>query len=464
MKLRQIFARREEPVASGPQHSLPADDLFSEDDLRELDSQPRDRYHEGVVSLLDAEPLDRSTLPNHPAPNEAPRPLAEVAHTQSLRRVHERRVDNADRRGAQPDRRGLQPPRRASDTGSSRLVQPTEPGQVARSAHTSEAIETQRDAATRPLLHEPASPRAPEVVPIDAADREDYAQTQLAEQDAGMIGEMLIRSQQLTREQVEAVLAHQQAHRCRFGESAVSLGYLKGPEVMWALSRQFGYDYAPSHSVDGAEFSDELVIAKHPFSQAAEVVRDLRSQLLQGVLNPDAVPRRALALVSPDSGDGKTWFAANLAVSLSQLGARTLLIDANLRNPGLHRVFGLDDPKTGLSGILSRRHRADVLRPLRELPHLHLLPAGVVPPNPLEILQGRGFSELLARLRSKFTHVIVDTPALGVGADARLIAARSGASVLIGRRHKSRIDLLQQAARHLSKGDAQFAGLVINDF
>ncbi len=313
---------------------------------------------------------------------------------------------------------------------------------------------------------EPAAPtvRAPEVVPIDAADREDFARTVLMETSARMLGDMLRARALLTGEQVDAVLAHQARHRTRFGESAVALGYVKSADVLWALSQQFGYDYAPSTTpADAASFSDDLVVAKHPFSQAAETIRDLRSQLLQTVLNPDAAPPRALALVSPDSGDGKTWFAANLAVSLSQLGARTLLIDANLRTPRLHSVFGIEDPKTGLSGILSRRHRADVMRPVRELPHLYLLPAGVVPPNPLEILQGRGFGELMLRLRQKFTHVIVDTPALSRGADARVVAARSGASVLVARRHHSSLPVLQQAARQLAKGDLQFAGVVIND-
>ncbi len=307
-------------------------------------------------------------------------------------------------------------------------------------------------------------PLEPRRVPIDRPGEESFAPTLLLGAGGQMLGELLRQSGHLDAGQVAAILEYQRENRARFGEAAVALGFVKGPDVLWALSRQFGYDYTPAAtSEDAAAFSDDLVVAKYPFSRAAETVRDLRTELLTGVLSAEISPRCALAVVSLDGGDGKTWLAANLAVSLSQLGAKTLLVDANLRSPRLHQVFGLDFLRSGLSGILSRHQRAEVLRPTRALPNLYLLPAGAVPPNPLEILQGRRFAELLYKLRRKFTHVIVDTPPASAGADARLVAARCGASVLVARRHRSSLPALNELARLLGKGNAQFAGLVVND-
>jgi chain length determinant protein tyrosine kinase EpsG len=275
------------------------------------------------------------------------------------------------------------------------------------------------------------------------------------------IGDLLIETGDLSADQVAQVLAHQQAHGTRFGESAVQLGLVRGESVMWALSQQHQYAYLPgaAHS----DLSDELVVAKHPFSEVAEAVRDARSALLAGVLDPDAKPRRALAITSPNVADGKTWFAANLAVSLSQLGARTLLIDADLRTPRLHDVFGLADDGPGLSTVLSGRVRASVMRPVRELKRLYLMPAGAVPPNPLELVQGPSFALLLRDLVGKFDHVILDTPAAEHGADCRVIAARCGAALAIGRRGRTQLDALQALVQQLGKGNMQFAGVVMNE-
>jgi chain length determinant protein tyrosine kinase EpsG len=298
-------------------------------------------------------------------------------------------------------------------------------------------------------------------MPLTAAGRPEFEPTQFAGGGDRSIGDLLIEAGDLSAEQVEQVLAHQRTHGTRFGESAVQLGLVRGESVMWALSQQHQYAYLPDATHH--DLSDELVVAKHPFSEVAEAVRDARSQLLAGVLDPDAKPRRALAITSPNVGDGKTWFAANLAISLSQLGARTLLIDADLRTPRLHELFGLEDARVGLSTVLSGRVRASVQRPVRELKRLYLLPAGAVPPNPLELVQGPGFGMLMRELILKFDHVVVDTPAAEHGADCRVIAARSGAALTIGRKGRSQLDALQALVQQLGKGHTQFAGVVMNE-
>lgn len=313
-------------------------------------------------------------------------------------------------------------------------------------------------------LPQGTAPRPLRRVAIEHSDETQFAHTVLEGFGNLLIGELLQQQGHLSTEQVKRVLDHQREHKARFGEAAVALGFVRGHDVLRALSQQFGYDYTPVTAVEGEEeLSHELVIARHPFSRAAEMIRDLRSELLAGVLNPELASRPALAVVSLDHGDGKSWLAANLAVSLSQLGAKTLLVDANLRSPRQHEIFGLDGGRGGLSGILNRKQRAEVVKPTRALPNLHLMTAGAVPPNPLESLQGRGFLQLMHKVRANFTHVIVDTAPASAGADARLVAARSGASLLVARKHKSALHGLRTFSALLSKGGAQFAGLVVNE-
>jgi len=234
------------------------------------------------------------------------------------------------------------------------------------------------------------------------------------------IGSIIRESHNLTADQVEKVLEHQRQTGLRFGESAVALGYVKREQVLWALSQQFEYPY-DGNSIEAAE----LFVGRTPFSEHAEVFRELRSQLIAGVFSGQQGPvPKALAVVSPDSGDGKTFFAANLAAVFSQLSGRVVLVDADLRGPRMHELFGLR-VEAGLSGALVGHTEIKVVRPVAALPNLFLLPAGVVPPNPLELLERPAFSLVLDELRSQFDHVIVDTSAASTGAIRGSKASRS---------------------------------------
>lgn len=273
------------------------------------------------------------------------------------------------------------------------------------------------------------------------------------------IGDIIAEANKLTAEQVEQILAHQRAKGLRFGEAAVSLGLAKGEDVLWALSQQFHYPYAGGTS---PATSDELVLAAKPFSDQAEAFRTLRSQINMRLYPADA-PRRALAVISPEQGDGKTFFAANLAIAFSQLGGRTLLLDADLRNPRQHEIFGLDN-SSGLSGILSGRSESNVIRPVRDLPSLFVLPVGTLPPNPTELVERPAFALLLRELATKFDHVIVDTPAATHGADYAVIAARCGAALALARKSLTRVGALQALIGSLGNTPAELAGVVLNEY
>lgn len=298
----------------------------------------------------------------------------------------------------------------------------------------------------------------------------DFAPTVQIQQDAGApdavqvrersIGEILRSSRKLSAEQVRGALDFQRARGGRFGDAVVALGYAKKEDILWALAQQFHYPYAQNSS--GAKLHPELHVANEPFSDEVESFRDLRSHLVMTVMAPDE-RKSPLAIVSANIGDGKTFVAANLAVAFSQLPGRTLIVDSDLRSPRLHQVFGLEN-NSGLSNVLSGRSETNVIRPVPSLPNLYMLPVGAVPPNPVELVQGHAYAILMQELAHKFDYVLVDTPASAYGSDARLIAARVGAALVVGRRNRTQTQRLQQLVNQLGKASVQIAGVVMNDY
>jgi chain length determinant protein tyrosine kinase EpsG len=277
------------------------------------------------------------------------------------------------------------------------------------------------------------------------------------------IGDILAELRHLTAAQVEKVLEHQRSHGVRFGEAAVALGLASKDDVLFALAQQFHYPYAPEEK---GKLKGDLVALNEPFSARAEGFRALRSQLMMRLFGEaDAAQGggRALAIISTDSGDGKTYTATNLAVSLAQLGGRTLLVDADMRNPSVHEAFNLKN-QTGLSGILSGRADKQVIQQVPAIPSLFVLPVGTTPPNPQELVERPAFGLLLRELVAKFDHVIVDTPAAVHGADAAVIAAKCGAALVLARKNKSRSDALRELVASLAGAPVKLTGVVFNEF
>jgi chain length determinant protein tyrosine kinase EpsG len=274
------------------------------------------------------------------------------------------------------------------------------------------------------------------------------------------IGEIIGQTRNLSADQIEKILAHQREHRMRFGEAAIALGYASMDDVLYALAQQFHYPYAAEPQ---RKLNPELVALNQPFSQQAEAFRAIRTQVMMRVFPEGGGARKALAVISPNSGDGKTYFAANLAVTLAQLGGRTLLVDADLRGPRQHDVFHMRN-SAGLSGILSGRPEKQVVQQVKGVPSLFLLPVGITPPNPLELVERPAFGLLMRELTNKFDHVVVDTPAATYGADGQVIASRCGAALIIARKDAARVRALQDLTASVADTSAIIAGVIVNEY
>jgi protein-tyrosine kinase len=271
------------------------------------------------------------------------------------------------------------------------------------------------------------------------------------------IGQLLRDARDLSDVQVDEIAAYQRQRGVRFGEAAVALRLADRKDVLDALAEQFQY----TNGFAGRETNGELAAAADPFGDQADAFRELRSRLLLEVLGSET--RGALAVVSPDSGDGKTYLAANLAVSFSQLGERTLIIDADIRTPRLHALLGVS-PAPGLATLLAGFPvQRSPLQPVPGLPSLFLMPAGAVPPNPLELLQRPKLGSVLRDMLRDFAHVVVDTPAAIRGADARVIAAQCASTLVVARAGRSRMGALEGLLAALGRGPTRVCGVVMNE-
>lgn len=272
------------------------------------------------------------------------------------------------------------------------------------------------------------------------------------------IGAILVDKGRLSTEGAERVLRLQKERRKRFGDAAIELGLLNEDDIRFALASQFDYPYLP----DGDNsLSHELIAAYQPFSPIAEQLRALRSQLMLRWFDAES-QRKTLAVVSPGAGEGRSFIAANLAIVFSQLGERTLLIDANLRTPRQHALFKLGN-NAGLSGLLAGRSNAKAVWQVPALPRLAVLPAGAVPPNPQELLGRPIFIEILYSLSRDFDVIIIDTPAASEYADAQTIAVRAGTAIMLARKNQTSLSDLLQLTNRLQQSGSTIIGSVLND-
>ena len=273
------------------------------------------------------------------------------------------------------------------------------------------------------------------------------------------IGAILVEAGRLSVDNANKISRVQQERGQRFGEAAISLGLLTQTDIELGLSRQFDFPYLLKGQ---SQVSHELIAAYDPFSPEVEALRALRSQLMRRWFDT-AEAHSALAITSPERSEGRSFLAANLAVVFSQLGERTLLIDANMRTPRQHALFGLQN-SNGLSAILSGRSDIDAIACIPSLVDLSVLPAGVIPPNPQELLARPMFQQLLQELGRGYDIILIDTPAADVSADAQAIAARAGAALVVARKNVSHVRAVNNLVDAMNDASVFVVGTVLNEF
>jgi len=205
--------------------------------------------------------------------------------------------------------------------------------------------------------------------------------------------------------------------------------------------------------------SPTLITYARPQSEAAEAYRALRTSIL---LSSFGAPPKVILVTSAMPQEGKTTVSANSALVLAQRGSRVLLVDADLRRPGIGKLFGIR-PRGGLSTLISGSDKfEDVLLPCPEVPTLWILPAGPIPPQPAELLGSSVMKDLIAHWRDSYDHVIIDTPPCLSVTDAVLLSPEADRVILVARSGQTTKAALRRACDVLLQVNARVMGVVLN--
>lgn len=273
------------------------------------------------------------------------------------------------------------------------------------------------------------------------------------------IGHILVSTGRLTHEAAEEIHRKQRENDILFGETGIAMGLISRDDVEFAISRQFEYSVLRSGD---SSISEDLVSAYDPFGSKSEAFRELRTHLLLRWFETEK-KAKTLSILSAQRGEGRSYVAANLAVSFSQLGHKTLLIDTDFRNSKLHDYFGVSN-RRGLSTLLQGKGNSSFFLPVDGIRNLSILPAGPMPPNPQELLSQIYFSDLLNELTKYFDLLIMDTPAALLYSDATAVSLRSSASIVVARQGHTKVEQLKQMNDSLRRTGGNLLGSVLLDF
>jgi len=281
----------------------------------------------------------------------------------------------------------------------------------------------------------------------------------------------------LSQDAVEQINALMKTLHLRFAEAALQSGAVSQEELEeareWISKRALGKPgglieemlrrTARKRDVilwehDQLEPSTELILPHQPDHLYSEAVRSLRTELLLRCKGT----RGIIALLSPNAGDGRSKLAAELAVAFAQLERRTLLVDADMRNPRQHHLFATEND-IGLAQALTNGGPHH-FHGIKNLPEMALISSGDMPQNPLELLSGRAFERAVREWRRNFEFVILDTPPMTRFSDSVAIAAVTGNVLLLGRAEATRFKDLNEVCRNLSAAHCRILGAAINRF
>jgi succinoglycan biosynthesis transport protein ExoP len=214
-------------------------------------------------------------------------------------------------------------------------------------------------------------------------------------------------------------------------------------------------------STNGHEKRIELVAQHLPKSQMSEAFRALRTSLL---LSQPGRPPQVILVTSALPREGKTTAAANLAVTLAQLGDSTVLVDADLRKPGVGRLLNMASGKyAGLSSYLAGVSSLDLVTvPHPDIPNLAAIPTGPLPPNPADLLSSQKLADAITELRTKFKFVVIDSPPIMAATDAVILSVQTDGVLLVVRSGETPKEAFTRTRDLLVSVKCHILGVVLN--
>jgi len=201
-----------------------------------------------------------------------------------------------------------------------------------------------------------------------------------------------------------------------------------------------------------------MICHEQPKSRVTEAFRQIRTSMM---LSSSGGSPRTLVVTSPNPGEGKTTVTINMCISLAMHGSKTVLIDADLRKPSVHKVLQMPSAP-GLSGYLSKNASfSEILHP-SVVPNLTIIPSGMVPPNPTELLASDMLQDLISNLLKEFQYIIFDTPPVVEFADSRVLSSFTEGALLVMRQNYTTREAGLLAKHLLFQVNAKIIGAVLN--
>jgi len=204
-------------------------------------------------------------------------------------------------------------------------------------------------------------------------------------------------------------------------------------------------------------YSIDLISHQSRDNQVSEAFRSVRTSLMFS--SPDGAPQ-VLLITSSMSSEGKSVSAANIALVLAQNDAKVLLVDADLRKPRAHKIFHIPS-SPGLSEYLTQEKPPNVIR-RTELSTLHILTAGVTPPNPAELLGSSKMDGFLASVRDRYDHIILDAPPILGLADSVILGTKVDGLLMVVSANQVKKDAVRESVKRLRMVRAPIIGAMMN--
>ena len=208
--------------------------------------------------------------------------------------------------------------------------------------------------------------------------------------------------------------------------------------------------------------NNELIVANNPKSGVAEAIKTIRTNLLFSSVDE---PVKSILMTSSLSSEGKSFISANLAVAFAQAGVKVLIVDCDLRRGRQHKIFNIDNEQR-LSNLLlddvDKNYKKYIKKTRYE--NIYVLPMGIVPPNPSELLASAKNKQLVKLLKQKFDLVIYDGVPVGGLTDSIIMADLVDKIVIVSAYKITPVEFLANTNKALEKFKDKIAGVILNKF
>lgn len=204
----------------------------------------------------------------------------------------------------------------------------------------------------------------------------------------------------------------------------------------------------------------KITSLEKPQSNISEAYRTIRTGIEFSNLDKDL---KIICITSSKKDEGKTTVLSNLGVSFAKIDKKVLLIDADLRNPSISKMFDTSNTQGLMDILLGKRNIQDCVKKTKQ-ENLYILTGGTIPPNPAEVLSSKKMSEFIESIKDEYDYIFIDSPPVGVVSDASIISAYSDGVIFVVGANEVDSNLAKIAKERLESVKANIVGVILNKF